>query len=81
MTIAAFVYAAFKAISAIPQILGILRDIASGVTLWFVENANEKTRQEIADAAAFAARAQSPEDRKIALDKWRAALSRSRYST
>jgi hypothetical protein len=73
-----FALALFQALAAIPKILGYLESFAAGVTLWYIQQQDNKTLVSIADAAAFAARAKTQEDRYAAIEKWKAALSRPR---
>lgn len=68
----------FKALAAIPTIIGIVEQVAAGAVLWYVSRENKETAKLIADAAAKAARATNTEERNAALDAWRAALSRPR---
>lgn len=74
MTAASVISAIVAAIKALP----ILNDwFAQIVAAWM--NAQTKTTMaKIVDAASFAARADSDEQRYIAAEKWRQALSRQR---
>lgn len=74
-----FVMALFNALAAIPKIIGYLNEFAAGVTMWYVNRANEETARRIVDAASLSARAKTQEERHKALDAWRDALSRKRY--
>ena len=73
-----FAYSLFQAIAAIPSIINSLEQFAAGVAQWYIERTTKETLAQIADAAAFAARAETQADRLAALDKWRAVLSRPR---
>lgn len=46
---------------------------------WYISRAEQKTLSLIQDAAALSARAKNKEERLIALDAWKKALSRPRY--
>lgn len=73
---------AFKLLSflvEIPAIINHVREFAAGVSYWYVQTQTKETARLIADAAAFAARAESEEDRIKANAMWRDALSRPRY--
>jgi hypothetical protein len=78
-TVVSVAVAIFKAIAAIPQIIEYCKEFAAAITVWYVERQDRETYSKLADAAAFAARANSPEERSEALDRWRTALSRPRY--
>lgn len=68
------------ALIAIPKIAGYVEQIVSAITAWYVGRQKAETLSKIADAAAFAARAQTDEERYQAAEKWRSALSRPRVS-
>jgi len=74
------VLAILNAIAAIPSLLGYLQTFAAQVVLWYVQSQNNTTLSAIADAAAFAAKAQTEADRYAAAQKWKDALSRPRIS-
>lgn len=74
MTIGAILSALVK----IPQILGYVEEFAKAVTQWYVARQTSQTLGMIADAAAFAARAKSDEERFQAALRWKNALSRER---
>lgn len=69
----------FSGLAAIPKIGDMIKEFASALSLWYIQQANESTNKAIADAAAFAARAKTQEERHAALDKWKDALSRTRF--
>jgi hypothetical protein len=69
-----------NALAAIPKILGYVESFAAQIALWYIQSQNDATISAIADAAAFAANAQTDEERYAAAEKWREALSRPRYS-
>lgn len=71
----------FNALAAVPAIAQSLERFAAAVSMWYISRQNNDTLGEIADAAAYAARAKTPEDRAKSLDLWRHALARSRYRT
>jgi hypothetical protein len=75
-----FALALFNGLAAIPVILGYVKDFAAGVMLWYARNSTKETLSEISNAAAWAARAETQEDRLAALDHWRSALSRPRIT-
>jgi hypothetical protein len=62
------------AIKAIPIVDSWFRQI---VAAW-MQSQTRATLSDITDAASFAARAETDEQRYIAAEKWRQALSRSR---
>lgn len=76
----ATVSAILSALAAIPKILGFVESFARAVTLWYVGRAQAQTHAEIADAAAYAARATTDEERYLAAEKWQKALSRPRIT-
>lgn len=67
------------ALISIPKIAGYVELAVSAIVSWYVTKQTTETLSAIADAAAFAARANSDEDRYKAAEMWRAALSRDRY--
>jgi len=75
---AGFAFNLFKALAALPTLISKVEEFAAGVVLWYVSRENNTTAKEIADAASFAARAKTKEDRVEALRLWSRALSRSR---
>ena len=75
-----FLIGLFAAIAALPKLAGYAERFAQGVMAWYVNRANDKTLAQIAEAAAFAARAETADDRRKALDMWSDALGRSRRS-
>lgn len=64
------------AIIALPKIGAMVNDWLAAITAWYVTTVNEKNAQAISDAASFAARAKTKEDRIEAASKWQTALSR-----
>jgi hypothetical protein len=68
-----------EALIAIPGIAAAVYKFVSAVVAWYVQKQTNETLAAIADAAAFAARAQTDADRYQAAQKWRDVLSRSRY--
>lgn len=68
------------ALVAIPKIAGYIESLVAAITFWYVNRQNGKALAAIADAAAFAGRAKTQEDRYAALDKWRAALQLPRVT-
>lgn len=72
--------ALLNALAAIPKIAGYLEQIAGAFMLWYIDRQTRSTLEDIVNAAAFSARAQTKEDRGKALDLWRLALSRKRVS-
>lgn len=63
---------------AIPQLVGVVESAVGAVTYWYIARQRRETLAEIADAAAFAARAETDQERYEAAQKWRAVLSRPR---
>lgn len=78
--VVSIVLAVLNAIAAIPAIAGYLQQAVQAIVGWYIDKQNNDTLAEIADAAAFAARASNDEERYQAAEKWRQALSRSRIS-
>lgn len=64
---------------AVPQLAYYIKKMVSAIVVWYVQKQTGDTLVMIADAAALAARAQTDEDRFKAAEKWRAALSNTRY--
>lgn len=71
----------FTALANIKAIAGYVEAFAGAVTIWYVQRQKNETLSMISDAAAFAARAQTDEDRYVAAEKWQQALSRPRVSS
>lgn len=71
---------ALTALANIKALAGYLDEAAKAITLWYLQKQQNDTLASIADAAAFAARAKTEEDRYAAAQKWRDALSRPRIS-
>lgn len=80
MSVGAVVLAVLNALAAIPKIAEYVDRAVSAAMGWYVARQQAETLAEIADAAAFAARAVSQEDRYEAALKWTRALSRPRRS-
>lgn len=74
----AFIPKLLEALVAIPKIAGLVEKYVGAVVLWYVSRQKSETLGLIADAAAYAARAQTREDRLNAAQKWQNALSRPR---
>lgn len=79
MNLAAWLFALFEALAAIAQLAGLMRELASKIAAWYLAEQEEETLRGIIDAANFAARAKTQEERFQAAQKWREALSRRRY--
>lgn len=75
-----FLVLLLNALVAVPKLVGYVESAVSAVVAWYVGRQQASTLAAIADAAAFAARAKSDEDRYAAAQKWRDALSRPRIS-
>ena len=75
-----FLLALFNAIAAVPSMIKFAEELAAGITLWFVQRANNETNKLIIDAAASANRAKTQEERYAAVEKWKIALSRPRVT-
>ena len=67
-------------LAAIPKVGELIMQACGNIALWYVQQQNNATLSQIADAAAFAARAKTDEDRFKAAELWQTALSRSRES-
>lgn len=67
-----------SALIALPGIANAIWKLVSAITLWYVQQQTNETLAAIADAAAFAARAQTDADRYTAAQMWRTALSKPR---
>lgn len=80
MTVAAFLFALFKMIAALPGLVDQMKDLAAQVAGWYVNQATEATLSKIADAAAFAAKATTQEARYEAAQRWSDALKHPRIS-
>lgn len=78
--VGAIVLAVLNAIAAIPKIAAYVEQIIAVAMGWYVARQKRDTLVMIADAAAFAARAETEDDRYLAAQKWIAALSRPRSS-
>jgi hypothetical protein len=74
------VIAILNALVAIPKIADLVMQTVSAIVGWYIQKQTSDTLAAIADAAAFAARAQTDEQRYQAAEKWRTALSRPRYT-
>lgn len=72
--------AILSALAAIPKIMGYIESFASAVTLWYIQRQKAETLSALADAAAFAARAQTDDERYQAAQKWRDVLTNGRAS-
>lgn len=68
------------ALMSIPGLLSAVSAAAEAVTLWYIQKQQAENLAKIADAAAFAAQAQTDEERYIAAEKWRCAFSQPRIS-
>lgn len=69
-----------EALIAIPKIGAMVIDLCSEVSAWWLSRQKAETCHAIIDAAAASAKSVTKEDRLAALEKWRSALSRPRYS-
>jgi hypothetical protein len=56
----------------------LVNAIVAQVILWYVKTQKTETLHQFADAAAFAARASTDEERYQASEKWKLVLSRPR---
>lgn len=65
-----------EAMIALPKIGEQIRELIGAVSAWFMSIQDEANAKKIADAAAFALRAKTEEERYAASQKWRDALSR-----
>lgn len=74
----AFVMALFSALSSVPKIAAILEKFAAAVVLWYIGRSEMETNKIIIGAASAAARARNQEERYVALERWKDALSRPR---
>ena len=69
-----------NALIAIPKIADLVMSAVSQIVSWYVQKQTSDTLAAISDAAAFAARAQTDDDRMQAAQKWRDALSNPRWT-
>lgn len=74
------VLAILNALVAIPKIGEMVMSIVSQITIWYIARAENNSKQAIADAAAFAARASTDKERYEAAQMWHDALSRDRIT-
>lgn len=74
------IIAILNALIAIPKIASLVMTAVSDIVAWYVQKQTSDTLAAIADAAAFAAKAQTDDDRYQAAQKWRDALSRDRFT-
>lgn len=65
---------------SIKAIAGYVDEAIRALVAWYIMTQTNETLAEIADAAAFAARATNETERYAAAEKWRVALSRPRIS-
>lgn len=65
---------------AIPKAIGLVESFAREVVFWWVSRQKADVLGKIVDAAAFAQRAGSQEERVNAARKWQDALSQPRTS-
>lgn len=73
-----FILALLNGLVAIPKIASYVESAVSTIVQWYVNRQTKETLANIADAAAFAAIAETQEDRYAASERWRVALSRPR---
>lgn len=76
----AFIPKMLEALVAIPKIAGLVEKYVGAVVLWYVSRQKAETLGKFADAAAYASRATTQEERYNAAQKWQDALSRPRIS-
>ena len=74
----ALVTGLLNALAALPAIAGYVERFCSAVVAWWVARQKAEVLASIADAAAFAARANTQEERYAAAAKWQVALSKPR---
>ncbi len=75
---AAGIVTILKALAAIPALVATIQEIAAAISVWYISSAQAADQAAFMDAAAFASRAKTDEDRQEALNKWRLALNRPR---
>jgi hypothetical protein len=75
----AFLMSLLNAVAAVPALAKYADEFAAGVFLWYVKRQNKESSIKIADAAAFAARSETQEDRLKASAMWETAIKRPRY--
>lgn len=73
------IVAILNALIAIPKIGEIFLKLFSQIASWYCSIQTNETLRAISDAAAFAARAKTEEDRFEASERWRDALSHDRF--
>lgn len=78
--VASFITTLLGVVIALPKIGEQVKQIVGLVVAWWMSIQDEKTAHAIADAAAFALRAKTQEERYEASERWKAALSRKSSS-
>ena len=73
--------ALLNALIAIPKIADSVNAVVTQITLWYVQRQQAAVLSSIADAAAFAAKAQTDDDRYKAAQMWQDALTKPRTTT
>jgi len=73
-----FIVSLLNALVAIPKIAGYVEAFASWVATWYVNRLKQEQLTKIIDAASLAARAETQEERYVAAEAWRTALSAPR---
>jgi hypothetical protein len=68
-----------NALIAIPQIATLVMNLVSSIVAWYMSHQTSDTLAAIADAAAFAAQANTDAQRYQAAAQWQKALSNTRY--
>jgi len=63
----------------IPALVSTLDKWLTEIISWYLSKQTKDTLSEIADAAAFASKAKTKEERYEAAKKWQDAISRTRY--
>lgn len=76
----AFLLALLNGLAAIPKIAEYLNQAIQTIVGWWVSRQEHATLSAIADAAAYAARAQTDEERYEAASKWQKAFALGRAS-
>jgi hypothetical protein len=67
-----------SALSTIKYLADLITKIVEGCVVWYVSNAKSKLRQDLADAAALSASAETDDELAAASEKWAIAMRNAR---
>lgn len=76
----AFLLALLNALSAIPKIAEYLNQAVQTIMSWWISRQEKQVLSSISDAAAYAAHAQTDEERYEAASRWQRAFALGRTS-